>query len=608
MRRAVDAAILELGSLNDRDRMLDCFFEYASSLFEFSVLFVLRGDNAVGRNVKGLGAPPGLVARLTFSVNEPGIFHRARSEKRPFLSTGLPTEADARLYGSIGRAMPMALVVPLVVRDRVVAFFVGDSPAATAEQRAKGAGRGSLEVVQDELLLWAASVGQALERLILRRKSGDSVPPGASTSAPPPPFPNLAPPPVPRIAIDRPIESSLPLAAPAEPPPPARRSTGAIVGVGVAAFVVAVAIAIFWVRSSGRERESRDETLVAAAKLPGWPNDVDPMALVDVARSASKVSADAELGKVEAQIRRGGKVDFDARPSRGDAASANVIFIASKTETEVRVTKTGLLAPDAQPRQWCGEHLCRSGLPKPKCSFAQVFEASLPAGLDAGDRVRVVYDRVHDAPNDSPPEFLVTTEDRGSVRLDATTCKPLPGQKFRPAALPIGKIPGAPASVDPLAVLPLARQQSGLESDAILLEIDARGIGENGRLDLNAPNSGITFTVADPIGSAVRRWRQVTVGREGIPIVGGDDDQKALPVRFFRAAIPYPKCTFADARAYLTLDAPSTEVQRVTYGPDLSGQAGQWSIESTGGWSRKTVPDAECGQWLKLKTKTTAGN
>src|SRR5688500_4411749 len=137
MRRALDAAILEIGALSDRDRILDFFFEHAKTLFEFSVLFIGKGDSALGRNVNGLGAPPVLVARLNLPLSESGILSRARDQRKPFTTSGEVTPADNVLFGNLGRAMPSAQVSPVVVRDRVVAIFIGDGPAEPLLRRAQ---------------------------------------------------------------------------------------------------------------------------------------------------------------------------------------------------------------------------------------------------------------------------------------------------------------------------------------------------------------------------------------------------------------------------------------------------------------------------------------
>src|SRR5689334_18312329 len=124
MRRALDNARAELRTRKDRDAILDVFFDYARRMFKFSVLFIVRDNVAHGRNVDGLGAPPGLVSRLSIPLSQPGILAQAREVRKPFIASVSATGADAHLLGTLGRAMPVAVVAPVVVRDRLVAILL----------------------------------------------------------------------------------------------------------------------------------------------------------------------------------------------------------------------------------------------------------------------------------------------------------------------------------------------------------------------------------------------------------------------------------------------------------------------------------------------------
>ena len=59
MRRSIDAARDALATLDDRDAILDCFFEHSKRLFDFTVLFVLRGDSAHGGTCTVSARPTG---------------------------------------------------------------------------------------------------------------------------------------------------------------------------------------------------------------------------------------------------------------------------------------------------------------------------------------------------------------------------------------------------------------------------------------------------------------------------------------------------------------------------------------------------------------------
>jgi len=615
MRRALDAARSDLAVLNDRDAMLDCFFEHSRHLFQFAVLFVLRGDTAHGRNVHGVGAPDGLVKSLTFPVNEPGLFARARELRRPFSTASAGGPVDERLFGSLGRMMPAGLAVPLVVRDRVVAVLLGDGPAESLDRRAHEAARAPIELAKEEMLLWAESVSEALERLILRRKGGraGSVPPpglGGSTqpsrpvSAWPPAM--SAPPPgalrAPPAPVFRELTESLPSppSSAAFPPassstPPARRRPIVLLAGGAAVLVVAVLVGLFV-----RGKPDPQRVVVEGSKLAGWPAEVDPLGVRDTALRASGLGDRAELVSVRAEVVKGGRVDFREPAKNAEALLLTYRFGKDDTEAEIRVDVDGLHAPRSQPREMCGDKPCRPSVPAPQCTFAQIWQASLGAGLGEGDRALVSYPGEQAA---AGPEWSVSAAGRGRIRLDAATCKPLPRERLRPAAAPLSSIPGAPHAIDPMATLQLARTQSGLDADAMLYELDARGVSRKGLVDLDERGSSILYTFADPPGVAgTRRWRHVKVDSSGIS--SPDEEERAPGTAAMQGSMPPPpRCSLVHAFEYLTIGTPVTSgTARVTYGADVvAQQSGQWSIEISTVGFRKSARDLECEAYEKVR-------
>lgn len=619
MRRALDAAKSKLASLTDRDAILDCFFEHARHLFQFSVLFIVRGDMAHGRNVFGVGAPDGLVTRLAFSLSEPGVLGRARELRRPFITTSAMGEGDARLFGSLGRAMPMGLVVPLVVRDRVVAILLADGPGPELAQRAAEAGRPAIELTKEEMLVWSEAVGETLERLILRLKATTgSVPPprlgsdgAASFSLPPPArVPSFAPRGAPLAPAPPRGGRDLPVSAAAEDPylsePPAslvdRRPLPWLpIGLVAALVVGAAGLYLWFTKPVDPER-----IVLAGDKLQGWPASVDPRASLEPARATAGLTGKPELASLRAEVGKSGLVDFNALTTNADGAFLRYVFVTEESEAEVRLDPGGVRAARVQARTVCGGKPCRLPVPAPQCTFVQVWEAAKAAGILETDRALLTYadGRERDGSGTEGPEWSVSVVTRGRVRVDPATCKALPGQKLMPAAIPLASLPGAPA-VDPGALVPVAQAQSGLDADALLLEIDARGVGSSGRVDLNAAESGITYTFADPptAPNKARRWREVKVGKDGIPVSSDAGDRTPLPGRFFNSVTPSPVCSFG--HAYKTAGAvPPNALARVTYGPDIvSARSGLWTIDVQTLGIRKSITDSECAAWERLVKK-----
>lgn len=604
MRRALDGAILELGALNDRDKILDCFFEYGTRLFDFCVLFVVRGSTAHGRSVHGLGAPAGLVARLALSLDEPGILAKARATRKVFVAPGPSEEADHRLFGSLGRALPAPLVVPIVVRDRTVAIFVGEGASDTVTKHAADAGRQALDLVKEEMVLLAETAGQVLERLILRRKSGDSIPPKGASAPPPGLGDPAARPAIPRAAPLPAFVSPPPTTtdtAPSTYQPEWRPSRKVLLASVAGALITLLVVAGWWLT---QPKKSSDRVVVAGKSLPGWPR-IDPAATLDAARKAADLGANPDLTFIEAEVDPEGLVDFGDAATNPAGPVLRFQFVSESLQSDVVIDSRGVRAGHKQPRERCGGQPCQQTVPiPPTCSFPAIVTAAREVGLDEKERPFVRYAASVGEGAGAMATWAVTVQGRGTVRMDAESCKAFPRERFRPQPLPLEKIPGGPR-VNPMDLVALARTQSGLEPDALLLEVEARGVTEGGRVDLSDPESGITFVFADPLGFKRRRWRQVTVSRAGMPITADEGDQTPLPVRLSGMIVPPPRCTFAQARDYLTRGIPGGVASaRMTYGPDLaSGQSGLWSLELTSLPSRRLVVDVECEAWVKINAR-----
>jgi hypothetical protein len=596
----LDLVVLELGTLNDRDRIFDAYFDYAKTLFVFSVLFLVRDGSAHGRNVHGLGAPQGLVSRLTIKPGTAGILSRAHASRDPFVVPGPAEEADLELFGYLGRALPAPVVVPLTVRSRVVGVFIGETASERLSMRAAKARRRPMDVAIEELSILSEASSAMLERLILRRKrTGDTFPPPPDPrgSAPPPSF---AAPRLPSLGGPR-VDANvmMPMAtAVDEVDRRTRRRRKIMAPTAAVSGILLVGVAAWFLT---RVPTARDGIVTPGSVLRGWPSAVDPADVLETALAASGLGPSAQLTVLEAEVGTSGKVDFRAAPANAGSIYLRVEFATEDRQAGVLLDASGIRAPRQQPRERCGQGPCRHVVPRPACATARVIAAARDVGLEENQRPFLRYAGARDT---EAPEWSVAVPGRGAVRLDGVSCRPLARERLRPAALPIEKVPGAPGAVDPVAIVTLARTQSGFDPDAMLLEIDARGVMEGGLVDLQGEGRSIVYTFAEPPGRKQRRWRQVSVTRQGIPTTNDDGDYSPLPVRFQGAALETPRCTFADAWYYLTRKVPAVDAARMTYGPDLaSDHAGMWSLELGSLASRRTVADVECEAWAKLNAK-----
>ena len=144
----------------DRDALLDLFFDFARQFFDYSVMFLVHGDIAEGRDAFGAGASRERVAGIGIPLDLPGLIATVR-EKRQAMITRAPADGlDAELLGDLQRARDAEVaIVPLVVRTRAVAVLMGDCGD-------HGVDRSTVQ----QIIAFAGVIGKAFERLIVRKK------------------------------------------------------------------------------------------------------------------------------------------------------------------------------------------------------------------------------------------------------------------------------------------------------------------------------------------------------------------------------------------------------------------------------------------------------
>jgi hypothetical protein len=156
----LERAKLELEQATERDALLDLFFDFSLQFFEYTALFIAHGDLAEGRDAYGPGATRHKVLGVGVPLDIASALSAARDRSAPVIAKPAKEGLDAVLVEDLERSPDWSiLVVPLVVRGRTVALLYGDN----GEMGVDGAG-------SEEVTAFAVRVGQAFERVIVRRK------------------------------------------------------------------------------------------------------------------------------------------------------------------------------------------------------------------------------------------------------------------------------------------------------------------------------------------------------------------------------------------------------------------------------------------------------
>lgn len=180
----VEVARNELEEAIERDTIFDLTFEFARQYFDYTAVFIVHGELAEGRDAFGDGAARDKVARIGVPLDLPSLLSEARGKKAVVQRVPSSEGLDAVLMGDLGRpGRTMCVVLPIVVRTRVVAMLLGDGGDTGID----------LATLKDvEGIVTQATA--AFERLIVRKKLKGSAPPaGLGLSSPPNERASLAP-------------------------------------------------------------------------------------------------------------------------------------------------------------------------------------------------------------------------------------------------------------------------------------------------------------------------------------------------------------------------------------------------------------------------------
>ena len=168
-----DDAKREVEEAADRDALLDLFFDFSRQFFDYSVIFIVHGDIAEGRDAWGAGASRERVVGIGVPLDMPSLLSTAKERRAPLTAPPSTDGLDPVLIADLQRSTRAAvLVVPIVVRTRAVALFLGDCGELGVDAATAG-----------EVASFAVTVGHAFEKIIVRRKLQGFIAGSSATSA-----------------------------------------------------------------------------------------------------------------------------------------------------------------------------------------------------------------------------------------------------------------------------------------------------------------------------------------------------------------------------------------------------------------------------------------
>ncbi len=152
-----------LASAEHRDQVFEILLRAIRGRAWYSAVLTVQGGAAIGRvAVAGDEIDHSVITQVLIPLDSPSTFRQAVHTASPYIgpiATG-DAEIDAMIKRMGGVVPPSALLLPLVLKNRVVALMVGHRGADT------------LRVTEvSELLPLAGAAGESLGRIIMRGKS-----------------------------------------------------------------------------------------------------------------------------------------------------------------------------------------------------------------------------------------------------------------------------------------------------------------------------------------------------------------------------------------------------------------------------------------------------
>ncbi len=156
----LEQASEKLRDAQTREQVFDTLLDFCAGRFARSAVFLVTQDKVVGQGCRGEGFDPIRIRSTTVSLEAPSIFSYFRMGSEFYYGPvpGLP--ANQNFYRGLGLTPPeRILMVPLIIKDRVLALLYGDYPGTRREEP---------DIALYRRLVQKATL--ALEVLILRNK------------------------------------------------------------------------------------------------------------------------------------------------------------------------------------------------------------------------------------------------------------------------------------------------------------------------------------------------------------------------------------------------------------------------------------------------------
>jgi hypothetical protein len=152
-----DPPLARLRAAINRDEIAAAVLDYVALMMRRGAFFVMKKSILIGHDARGADLDPPTVRKLVINVEAPSLFRDVIASRLPYRGPLPETPANRAFAHALGGVSSEVLVMPVAVRDRVIAVLFADGAAQPLPDAA--------------LHATVREAGLAYERLILESKN-----------------------------------------------------------------------------------------------------------------------------------------------------------------------------------------------------------------------------------------------------------------------------------------------------------------------------------------------------------------------------------------------------------------------------------------------------
>lgn len=151
-----DPPLARLRAAGDRDEIANAVLDYVALMMRRAAFFIMKKSILIGHAARGADLDAGTVRKIVVNVEAPSLFRDVIASRLPYRGPLPETPANRAFAHALGGVSQEVLLMPIAVRDRVIAVLFADGAAMPLPDAA--------------LHATVREAGLAYERLILEAK------------------------------------------------------------------------------------------------------------------------------------------------------------------------------------------------------------------------------------------------------------------------------------------------------------------------------------------------------------------------------------------------------------------------------------------------------